>query len=161
MARRLDDGNPMLNAALIAVAVALYLGFCLLVQAAAATAVHWDCHTSTPWTFSPAAGIGLFAGRMNWIIAEPTSCGAGTGSVWMLIGPALAGLVVLIAVGVLPGGEQVSWAGRSRASGSTQTPSTARQTNAQPRVQSAADGRLIYGIRVCGSLRTSRLRKSI
>ncbi|NVM96145.1 type IV secretory system conjugative DNA transfer family protein [Arthrobacter wenxiniae] len=97
MPRRLDDGNPMLNAALIA--VALYLGFCLLVQVAAATVVQWGCHAAAPWTFSPAAGIGLFTGHMNWIIAAPPSCRAGTGNVWLLIGPVLAGLAVIGAAG--------------------------------------------------------------
>ncbi|PYI65736.1 type VI secretion protein [Arthrobacter livingstonensis] len=97
MSRRLDDGNPMLNAALIA--VALYLGFSCLVQAAAATVVRWGCHAAAPWTFSPAAGIGLFMGRMDWIVGAPASCGVGIGSVWILIGPAIAGLVTLVAAG--------------------------------------------------------------
>jgi len=97
MSRRLDDGNPLLNAALIA--SALYLVFCFLVQAAAATVVRWSCHATEPWTFSPAAGIGLFAGRMHWIIGAPTSCHVGTASVWMIIGPALAGVLVLAVAG--------------------------------------------------------------
>ncbi|MDQ0276445.1 type IV secretory pathway TraG/TraD family ATPase VirD4 [Arthrobacter silviterrae] len=97
MSRRLDDGNPQLNAALIAAAV--YLVFCFLVQAAAATVVRWSCHAAEPWTFSPAAGIGLFAGRMHWITNAPASCHVGTASVWMIIGPALAGVLVLTVAG--------------------------------------------------------------
>ncbi|NVM97737.1 type IV secretory system conjugative DNA transfer family protein [Arthrobacter sp. SDTb3-6] len=93
MPRRLDDGNALLNAALVSSAV--YLRFCLLIQAAAATAIQWGCHAAVPWIFSPAAGIGLLMGRMDWIIGVPRSCMVDTEAVWMIVGPALAGLLLL------------------------------------------------------------------
>ncbi|MFQ4150335.1 TraM recognition domain-containing protein [Arthrobacter sp. LAPM80] len=97
MPRRFDDGNPLLNAALIASAV--YLGFCFFVQSAAAAVVGWGCHSTAPWIFSPAAGIGLFAGQMHWIIASPAQCSVGTGAVWWIVGPALAVLAALAIAG--------------------------------------------------------------
>jgi len=97
MSRRLDDGNPLLNAALIATAA--YLGFCFLVQTAAATVIHWECHVAAPWTFSPSAGVGLFIGQMEWIVASPAQCAVGTPSVWWIVGPALAAMVFLVVSG--------------------------------------------------------------
>ncbi|WP_434619716.1 type IV secretory system conjugative DNA transfer family protein [Arthrobacter sp. A5] len=94
MHRRLDDGNPLLNAALIAAAI--YLGFSFIVQLATATVVRWGCQSSVAWTFSPTAGIGLFIGRMSWIIDTPAGCTVGTRSVWFVIGPALAVLALLV-----------------------------------------------------------------
>jgi type IV secretion system protein VirD4 len=94
MSRRLDDGNPMMTAGLIAVAT--YLGFCLLVQAAASMAAGLSCRGMTGWTFSPAAGIGLFAGRIGWIIPLPPSCPIGTGTVWLVVGPVLGMLALSV-----------------------------------------------------------------
>ncbi|MDJ0318394.1 type IV secretory system conjugative DNA transfer family protein [Arthrobacter antibioticus] len=97
MSRRFDDGNPLLNAALIAVAA--YLGFCFFVQLAAAAVVGWGCHMAASWTFSPSAGVGLFAGQMRWIVASPAQCAIGTGAVWWIVGPALAVLLILLVAG--------------------------------------------------------------
>lgn len=97
MSRRFDDGNPLLNAALIA--TASYLGFCFFVQSAAAAIVGWSCYAAASWTFSPAAGIGLFAGQMKWIVDQPRQCSVSTGSVWLVVGPALAVLVILVVAG--------------------------------------------------------------
>ncbi|AIY02972.1 hypothetical protein ART_3373 [Arthrobacter sp. PAMC 25486] len=97
MRRSFDDGNPLLNAALIATAA--YLGFCFFVQSAAAAVVGWSCHVAASWTFSPSAGIGLFAGQMKWIVDPPGQCAVSTGSVWLIVGPALAVLVILVVTG--------------------------------------------------------------
>lgn len=97
MPRRLDDGNPLLNAALIATAA--YLGFCFLVQMAATVVIRWECHTIVHWTFSPVAGIGLFAGQMDGIVGTPAQCEVGTNAVWLLVGPALAVTVILVVAG--------------------------------------------------------------
>lgn len=97
MPRRFDDGNPLLNAALIATAA--YLGFCFFVQSAAAAVVGWECHAAASWTFSPSAGIGLFAGQLKWIVDPPGQCTVGTRTVWLIVGPALAVLVILVVAG--------------------------------------------------------------
>lgn len=97
MPRRFDAGNPLLNAALIASAA--YLGFCFFVQSAAAAVVGWECHAAASWTFSPSAGIGLFAGQLKWIVDPPGQCSVSTGSVWLIVGPALAVLVILVVAG--------------------------------------------------------------
>lgn len=97
MPRRFDDGNPLLNAALIATAA--YLGFCFFVQSAAAAVVGLECHGAASWTFSPSAGIGLFAGQLTWIVDPPGECSVNTGSVWLIVAPALAVLVILVAAG--------------------------------------------------------------
>lgn len=97
MPRRFDDGNPLLNAALIATAA--YLGFCFFVQSAAAAVVGWACHAAPSWTFSPSAGIGLFAGQMRWIVDPPGQCSVSTDSVWLIVGPALAVLLILVVAG--------------------------------------------------------------
>lgn len=97
MSRRFDDGNPLLNAALIATAA--YLGFCFFVQCAAAAVVGWECHAAASWTFSPSAGVGLFAGQMKWIVDPPGQCTVGIGSMWLIVGPALAVLVILVVAG--------------------------------------------------------------
>lgn len=97
MSRRFDDGNPLLNAALIATAA--YLGFCFFVQLAAAAVVGWECHAAASWTFSPSAGVGLFTGQMKWIVDPPGQCTVGTRTVWLIVGPALAVLVILVVAG--------------------------------------------------------------
>ncbi len=97
MSRRFDDGNPLLNAGLIAVAA--YLAFCFFVQLAAAAVVGWSCHAGASWTFSPSAGVGLFAGQMRWILDPPGRCSVDTGSVWLIVGPALAVLVLFLVAG--------------------------------------------------------------
>ncbi|WP_154604910.1 type IV secretory system conjugative DNA transfer family protein [Arthrobacter sp. AQ5-05] len=97
MSRRFDDGNPLLNAGLIAVAA--YLGFCFFVQLAAAAVVGWSCHAAASWTFSPSAGVGLFAGQMRWIVDTPGRCSVDTRSVWLIVGPALAVLLILLVAG--------------------------------------------------------------
>ncbi|WP_051388795.1 type IV secretory system conjugative DNA transfer family protein [Arthrobacter sp. 35W] len=99
MPRRLDDGNPMVTAGLVAVAT--YLGFCLLVQACASLAVRWSCQGSPEWTFSPAAGVGLFTGRIGWIVPLPDHCNVGTGTVWLLVGPLLGALALAVAAGYM------------------------------------------------------------
>lgn len=97
MPRRFDGGNPLLNAALIGTAA--YLAFSFFVQSAAAAVVGWKCHTAASWTFSPSAGIGLFAGQMKWIVDQPGQCSVSTGSVWLVVGPALAVLMTLVVAG--------------------------------------------------------------
>lgn len=97
MRRSFDDGNPLLNAALIATAA--YLAFSFFVQSAAAAMVGWECHAAASWTFSPSAGIGLFTGQMKWIVDPPGQCAVSTGSVWLIVGPALGVLMVLVMAG--------------------------------------------------------------
>jgi type IV secretion system protein VirD4 len=97
MRRSFDDGNPLLNAALIATAA--YLGFCFFVQSTAAAVVGWSCHAAASWTFSPSSGIGLFAGQMKWIVDQPRQCSVSTRSVWLVVGPALAVLMMFVVAG--------------------------------------------------------------
>ncbi|MDQ0618071.1 type IV secretory system conjugative DNA transfer family protein [Arthrobacter globiformis] len=99
MTSRRGTDNPLLTAALVAAAA--YICLCFLVQAAANLAVTWRCGRSTPSPFNPAAAVGLFIGRIDWIIHAPQRCDVGTGSVWWIVGPMLLVLAALAVGSVL------------------------------------------------------------
>ncbi|MFF2316966.1 type IV secretory system conjugative DNA transfer family protein [Arthrobacter sp. NPDC058097] len=93
MSSRRGTENPLLTAGLVAAAG--YICLCFLVQAAANMAITWRCGGSRPSPLNPAAVVGLFAGRMDWIIREPKQCDVGTSTVWWIVGPVLLTLAAL------------------------------------------------------------------
>ncbi len=97
MPRRLDDGNPMVTAGLIATSAYVVLG--LLVQAAAHIVQTWSCPAPAPWTPSPVALPGLILGRMSWILPGQGACTVGTGQIWLLVGPVLAAAALVVLAG--------------------------------------------------------------
>ena len=100
MSSRGSSNNPLVAAGLVA--AASYVCLCFLIQAAAGLVVSWHCGTSPPSPLNPAAAVGLFADRMDWIIRQPSGCDVGTVSIWWLVGPvlflgaALAGIALLL-----------------------------------------------------------------
>ena len=78
MSSRRGTDSPLVTAGLVAVAG--YVCLCFLVQAAANVVVAWRCGGSPPSPFNPAAAVGLFVGRIDWIVRVPQGCDVGTGS---------------------------------------------------------------------------------
>jgi hypothetical protein len=99
MTSRRGTENPLVTAGLVAAAG--YICLCFLVQAAANLLVTWHCGSSTPSPFNPAAAVGLFAGRIDWIVRDPQRCDVGTGNIWWIVGPMLLILAALAVGSVL------------------------------------------------------------
>ncbi|UKA55156.1 TraM recognition domain-containing protein [Arthrobacter sp. FW305-BF8] len=93
MTSRRGTENPLVTAGLIAAAG--YISLCFLVQAVANLLLTWRCGSSKPSPFNPAAAVGLFVGRIDWIIREPKQCDVGTGAIWWIVGPVLLTLAAL------------------------------------------------------------------
>ncbi len=98
MSSRRGDNTPLVTAGLLA--VSSYAFLCLLAQGSAHLLMVWRCGGSPPSPLNPAAAVGLFAGRIDWIARLPQGCGVGTVDVWWLLGPALF-LMAALAVGSL------------------------------------------------------------
>ena len=96
MSSRRGTDSPLVTAGLIAVAG--YVCLCFLVQGAANVVMAWRCGGSLPSPFNPAAAVGLFIGRINWVVPVPQGCDVGTGSIWWIVGPVLL-LAAALAVG--------------------------------------------------------------
>ncbi|MEC5181235.1 type IV secretory system conjugative DNA transfer family protein [Arthrobacter sp. CG_A4] len=96
MNRRAGDSTPLVTAGLIATAG--YVCLCVLIQSAAHILIIWRCGGGSPSPFNPAAAVGLFAGRTDWILGQPEGCDVGAGAVWWVVGPVLL-LVAALAVG--------------------------------------------------------------
>jgi len=98
MNRRIADNSPLVSAGLFAAAG--YVCLCVLIQAAAHIVVSQHCGGSRLSPPNPAAAIGLFIGRMEWIATLPAGCDVGTGAIWWVLGPALV-LIVALALGAV------------------------------------------------------------
>jgi type IV secretion system protein VirD4 len=98
MTSRRGSENPLVTAGLVGAAG--YICLCFLVQAAANLLVTWRCGSRAPSPFNPAAAVGLFAGRIDWILRDPQRCDVGTGSVWWIVGPTLL-ILAALAVGAV------------------------------------------------------------
>lgn len=95
MNRRSPD-SPLVTAGLMAVASWVCLSF--LVQAAAQVLTQWRCGAMSPSPFNPGAAVGLFLGRIDWIVRQPDGCDVGVASVGWVVGPVLI-LIAALAVG--------------------------------------------------------------
>lgn len=75
-----------------------YMAFCLLVQAAAHVAGAGHCGGRPPSFFNPASGVGLLAGRQDWIAGTSNGCAIDVGAIWWIVGTVLTLLAALAAV---------------------------------------------------------------
>lgn len=98
MNSRWGDNTPLVTAGLFAATG--YVCLCLVAQGAAEVVAAWRCGGRPPSSFNPAAGVGLFAGRIDWIASVPQGCDIGTVDIWWLLGPILF-LMAALAVGGL------------------------------------------------------------
>ncbi len=101
MNARGGNNSPLVSAGLVTIAV--YVCLCYLVQALASSVVGWRCGTKPPSRFSPAAAVGLLAGRIDWIVRPVPGCGVTAADVWLLAAP------VLVILGALAVGTIVVW----------------------------------------------------
>lgn len=79
-------------------AIAAYVVFCFLVQAAASVVAPHQCGGRPPSFFNPVAGVGLVVGRADWFSRGSVECAPSLAAVWWLVGVMLA-LVAALAVG--------------------------------------------------------------
>lgn len=93
--------SPLVTAGLVSIAG--YICFSCVIQASATAVVGWRCGTVAPSPFSPAAAVGLFTGRIEWILRQARGCGVTTADVWFVAGP------VLVLVGALAMGGILVW----------------------------------------------------
>lgn len=101
MNARGGNNSSLVTAGLVTIAV--YVCLCYLVQALAGSVVAWRCGAEPPSPFSPAAAVGLFAGRIDWIVRPVHGCGVTAADVWLLAAP------VLVILGALAVGSIVVW----------------------------------------------------
>ncbi|GAB3560219.1 hypothetical protein GCM10027405_09650 [Arthrobacter alkaliphilus] len=95
---RAGNTSPMVTAGLITLSGLVGLSF--LVQALAGFLVTLRCGTTPPLRLNPAAAVGLFAGRIDWIVRRPGDCEVGMGDVWWIVAPVLLILAALAVAGI-------------------------------------------------------------
>ena len=93
MRTRSGSSSPLVSAGLWALTG--YMAFCLLVQAAAHLAGAGHCGGRPPSFFNPAAGVGLIAGREDWIVGASRNCTLDMGTIWWIVGTVLTLLAAL------------------------------------------------------------------
>ncbi|MDO5745194.1 MAG: TraM recognition domain-containing protein [Micrococcaceae bacterium] len=88
------DSTPLITVGLFCAAG--YVGFSGLTSAAANVATEWKCGKGLGGPPSPVAAVGLFTGNFAAIGQPPRGCEIGVGSVWVLLGPLLVLLLVVV-----------------------------------------------------------------
>lgn len=96
MNARGGNNSPLVTAGLVTIAV--YVCLCYLVQALASSVVGWRCGADPASPFSPAAAVGLLAGRIDWIVTPVHGCNVTAADVWLVAAPVLV-LMAALAVG--------------------------------------------------------------
>ncbi len=99
MRTRSGSSSPLVSVGLWALTG--YMAFCLLVQAAAQLAGAGRCGGRPPSYFNPAAGVGLFAGRQDWLVGTSRNCTVDIGAIWWIVGSVLTLLAALAAASAL------------------------------------------------------------
>ncbi|WP_442542725.1 type IV secretory system conjugative DNA transfer family protein [Arthrobacter sp. KN11-1C] len=95
---RAGNTSPLVTAGLVTLSGFVSLSF--LVQGAARLVVTWRCGTSSASPPNPAAAVGLFTGRIDWIVRRTPLCDVGTGEVWWLVAPVLVAVAALAVSGI-------------------------------------------------------------
>ena len=101
MNTRGGSNSPLVTAGLVSIAG--YVCLCYFVQALASVVVGWRCGAVPPSQLSPGAAVGLFVGRIDWIVSPAPGCGVTTAHVWLVAGP------VLVLIGALAVGSLLVW----------------------------------------------------
>ncbi|WP_224167263.1 TraM recognition domain-containing protein [Arthrobacter sp. StoSoilA2] len=99
MSTRSGPTNPLVSVGLWVVAG--YVVFCLLVQAASAIAAPPQCGGRLGSSLNPAAGVGLLAGRPDWISRISAECSVNLAAVWWIVGGVLGLIAALAGAGVV------------------------------------------------------------
>lgn len=101
MNTRGGSNSPLVTAGLVSIAG--YVCLCFFVQALTSVVVGWRCGAVPPSQPSTGAAVGLFVGRIDWIVRPAHSCSVTTADVWLVAGP------VLVLMGALAVGSVLVW----------------------------------------------------
>lgn len=96
---RAGNTSPLITAGLVTLSAFVSLSF--LVQGAARLVATWRCGTTPPSPPNPSAAVGLFTGRIDWIVRRTPDCDVGATDVWWLVAPVLLAVAALAVSGIL------------------------------------------------------------